>query len=61
MWMVVHTGGVCVVGGHACIAGGLACIEGGCAYIEGRCAYVEGGHACRWVGCMRIGGLRADK
>ena len=22
---------------------------------------VEGGHACGWVGCMRIGGLHADK
>ena len=58
MRMVMHTGGVCVVGGHARIEGGLACIEGGCAYIEGGCAYiedgcayVEGGHACGWVGC----------
>ena len=61
MWMVVHTGGVCVVGGCAHIEGGLACIDGGCAYIEGGCAYVEGGHACGWVGCMQIGGLHADK
>ena len=54
MWMVVHTGRVCVAGRRARIEGGLACVEGGCAYIEGKCAYVEGGHACGWVGCMQI-------
>ena len=48
--------------GWACThRGGLAGVEGGRAYIKGGCAYVEGGHACMRVGCMQMGGLRADK
>ena len=38
MQMIVHTGGVCVVGGRARIEGGLACVEGRHAYLEGGCA-----------------------